>query len=356
MPKDPIAPETGAVFHRRPTAAYYVIPSVAVLFVAVLLSACGGSGGGREDTSTPRPSSTATPSPQYSAAPTHAELPLRVVVTLSVFADFVREMAGDHAELFTLLPPGADPLTYEPTPSDIEKIAAADIIFVNDTKPGVEGSILDVIESNKGENTKVIPFMPNVRSPRAGELGNPDITAAEAGDNPHLWLDPVTARVYANIVSDTFIIEDGINASFYNGNLTDYGKRLFQLRVDFTATVDKIPPDDRQLVTAHDVFVHMARSFGLEIVGFVAGSPGQTPSQREVADLTKEIEQRHVPAVFGEPQIGQATSVLEQIAADTNAKLCTLYSDAAGDPATTYIDMMRFDASELLRCLGGGGG
>src|SRR3990172_7682023 len=115
MPKDATAPETGAVFHQRP---------IAVAGASTMLC-----------------------------------------VTAS-FADLVREIAGDHADVFTLIPPGADPLTYEPTPSDIAKIAAADIIFVNDTKPGVEGSILDVIESNKGENTKVIPFMPNVRSPR----------------------------------------------------------------------------------------------------------------------------------------------------------------------------------------------
>src|SRR3972149_5380946 len=152
---------------------------VAAFALAALLAACG-SAGGRE----------ATPSPRPSAAE------LRVGVTLPVFADFVREIAKDHADVFSILPPGADPHTYEPTPSDIESIASADVIIVNNTKPGVEGSILDVIEANKPSYARTLPLMDNVPSPRAAELGNPETTAAEAGDNPHLWLDPGLAYEY----------------------------------------------------------------------------------------------------------------------------------------------------------------
>src|SRR3972149_1265878 len=101
------------------------------------------------------------------------------------------------APRFATPPAGADPHTYEPTPSDIESIASAHIIFVTNTEPGVEGSILDVIQANKGKDAKVVPFMPNVPSPRADELGDPEITAAEAGDNPHLWLGPVLGLDYA---------------------------------------------------------------------------------------------------------------------------------------------------------------
>lgn len=312
---------------------------VAAFVLAALLAACGSSG-----------ARDATPSPRPSAAE------LRVGVTLPVFADFVREIARDQADVFSILPPGADPHTYEPTPSDIESIASADIIFVNNTEPGVEGSILDVIQANKGKDAKVVPFMPNVPSPRADELHDPEITAAEAGDSPHLWLDPQLARVYANIVADTLISEDGSNAALYNGNLGEYSDRLSQLSDDITATVEKIPPDGRKLVTVHDAFAHLARRYGLEIVGFLVGGADEDPSPREIADLTKAIENQSVPAVFGEPQIGPQTRLLEQIADDTGVEVCTLYSDTLDDRLPTYIDMMRFNADELLRCLGGGGG
>ena len=312
---------------------------VAAFVLAALLGACGDSSG-REGTPSPRTS--------------NAEL--RVGVTLPIFADFVREVAGDHVDVFSLLPPGADPHTYEPKPSDIDRIAGADIIFVNNNELGVEGSILNVIETNKGENTKLIPFMPNVASPRADELGDPEITAAEAGDNPHLWLDPLLAREYAGLVAETLSADDAGNASLFASNLEAYGDRLSQLDADVAAAVDRIPEDDRKLVTVHDAFAHLARRYGLEIVGFLVGGADEDPSPHEIADLTKAIQEQHVPAVFGEPQIGPQTRLLAQIADDTGVEVCTLYSDTLDDRLPTYIDMMRFNADELLRCLGDQGG
>ena len=296
------------------------------LLLAVLLAACGGGAGQR------------TPAPQPSPSA------LRVGVTLPVFADFVREVAGDRADVFSILPPGADPHTYEPTPSDIESIASADIIIVNNTKPGVEGSILDVIEANKPSYARTLPLMDNVPSPRADELGNPETTAAEAGDNPHLWLDPTLAFAYASAIADALVVQDSFNAAYYYSNLEDYGRRLSQLSDDIAATVEEIPPEDRKLVTVHDAFAHLARRYGLEIVGFLVGGADEDPSPREIADLTRAIENQSVPAVFGEPQIGPQTRLLEQIADDTGVEVCTLYSDTLDDRFPTYIDMMRFNA------------
>ena len=325
-------------------------PAIAALLVALLLAACGS--GGQADA--PSPGATPTTSPQGTAPPTSAKPHLRAAATLPVFADFVRELGGDNVDVFSILPSGADPHTYEPTPSDIRRIAEADIIFVNDLQPDLEGSILDVIESNKGQDTRVIPFMANLISPRAQELGDPEITAAQAGDNPHLWLDPLLARAYADVIADALASEDAGNAALYGDNLTRYGQRLSQIDDEIAAAVQQIPPESRKLVTPHDAFPHLARRYGLDIVGFVVPGPGQDPSPRDIADLTRAISDQSVPAVFTEPQIGADSRLLEQIAADAGVHVCTLYSDTLTDDLPTYVDMMRFNADELLRCLGAG--
>ena len=319
---------------------FRLAPAIAALLATLLLAACGSDG--QAGTPPPRPS------------PAGGD-PVRVGATLPLFADFVREVGGDNVDVFSILPPGADPHTYEPTPSDIRRIAEADIIFVNDLQPGVEGSILDVIDSNKGRNTTVIPFMASVTSPRAQELGDPEITAAEAGDNPHIWLDPLLARAYADVITEALAGEDAGNAALYGENLTRYGQRLAQLDDEIAAAVQQIPSENRKLVTTHDAFPHLARRYGLEIVGFVVPGPGQDPSPRDIADLTNAISDQSVPAVFTEPQIGADSRLLEQIAADAGVQVCTLYSDTLTDDVPTYIDMMRFNVDELLRCLGGAG-
>jgi len=210
----------------------------------------------------------------------------------------------------------------------------------------VEGSILDVIQANRAGYTKIVPFMANL----------PADPEAAVGDNPHLWLDPTLAFAYAGAIADALVVQDSFNAAYYFSNLEDYGTSLSQLDADIAAAVDLIPPEDRKLVTVHDAFAHLARRYGLEIVGFLVGGADEDPSPREMADLTKAIENQSVPAVFGEPQIGPQTRLLEQLADDTGVEVCTLYSDTLDDRVPTYIDMMRFNADELLRCLGGGGG
>ncbi len=313
--------------------------AIAPLFATLLLAACGSDG------------QAGTPPPRSSLA--SPGLPMRVGATLPLFADFVREVGGDNVDAFSILPSGADPHTYEPTPSDIRRIAEADIIFVNDLQPGVEGSILDVIDSNKGQDTTVIPFMASVTSPRAQELDDPEIAAAEAGDNPHLWLDPLLARAYADVIAETLAGEDAGNAALYSDNLTRYDQRLAQLDDEIAAAVQQIPSENRKLVTPHDAFPHLARRYDLHIVGFVVPGPGQDPSPRDIADLTNAISDQSVPAVFTEPQIGADSRLLEQIAADAGVQVCILYSDTLTDDVPTYIDMMRFNVDELLRCLGG---
>lgn len=318
---------------------FRLAPAMVAFFAILLLPACGGDG------------QAGTPAPQPS--PTSPSLPMQVGTTLPIFADFVRQVGGDNVDVFSILPYGADPHTYEPTPSDIRRIAEADIIFVNDLQPGLEGSILDVIESNKGKDTTVIPFMASVISPRAQGLGDPEITAAEAGDNPHLWLDPSLARAYADVIAEALASEDAANADLYSDNLSRYGQQIAELDDDITAAVQKIPPNNRKLVTPHDAFRHLAQRYGLDIVGFVVPGPAQDPSPRDIADLTRAIEEQSVPAVFTEPQIGADSRLLERIAADAGVQVCSLYSDALTDNVPTYIDMMHANADQLHRCLGG---
>jgi hypothetical protein len=49
--------------------------------------------------------------------------------------------------------------------------------------------------------------------------------------------------------------------------------------------------------------------------------------------------------------LGAEASVLRQTAADLGIEVCTLHSGALDDQVPAYIDLMRFNADELARCL-----
>jgi ABC-type Zn uptake system ZnuABC Zn-binding protein ZnuA len=323
-----------------------IVATLLGLAVALFAAACNG--GASPEDETPAPPSR----PPLVLSPTQAELPLRVAVTIPLFAEFAREMGGDNVEVFSLLPPGADPHTYQLTPSDISRISQADIFFVNGL--GLDAAVQDLIEKNRSEGAKVIPFGPNLPSPRAAELGDINITADEAGDDPHLWLDPIMARTYADLMSDTFTIVDSVNRGFYESNLSAYSDRLLELNEEIGAQLQLIPRENRKLVTYHDSFVHFARRYDLDILGFAVLVPGLDPGPEEIARLTEAINDGGVPAVFAE--VGFDSSALEEVASEAGIRVCTLYSSVQDESVSTYVDMMRANVDELVRCLGGADG
>ena len=95
-----------------------------VVLAAMLAAGCGDDSDGGDD----------------------ATSDLNVVTTLPLFADMVSNIAGDRAVIESILPPGADPHTFEPSPGDTRKIAEADVIFANGL--GIEPSILRAIGAN----------------------------------------------------------------------------------------------------------------------------------------------------------------------------------------------------------------
>lgn len=303
-------------------------PIAPTLLLTLALAACGGDGDAAESESEPQ---------------------VKAVTTLSVFADLVREIGGDRLEVSSLLPAGADPHTFEPVPRDVQRLTEASIVFANglDLEPGA----LRVIEPNLSPGAPLI------------QLGEEAIKAGidapafdSSGTDPHLWLSVDNAREYARIIRDALGGIDPEGARQYEQNYQRYLAELDELAQYVRDKVSAVPPGQRTLVTTHDGFGHMADYLGFQIAAFVAESPGQDPSPRDIADLTHAISDQAIPAVFTEPQIGAGSRLLEQVAADTGVRVCTLYSGALDSSVPTYIEMMRFNADELLRCLGDANG
>ena len=284
---------------------------------------------------------------------------INVITTLPLFADFAREIGGDRVEVTSLVPLGADAHTWEPTPGDVQRVADADIAFANGLD--LEPAAINVIEPNLGgpPHSCCLGRRPRRREPRllscpkgSRKRGRKVPAQARSGEDPHLWMDPANAELYAGIIRDALVEADPDGKSIYDQNYDNY---LSEIRDVYTYVAEKtteIPETNRKLVTTHDAFGYFSRAFGLSIVAFVAPSPGQETSPEDIANLSKAMKDQGVPAVFVEPQIGTESEILRQAGDDAGVQVCELYSDSLDDRITTYIKLMRFNADELARCLG----
>ena len=299
---------------------------LAVLLTLLTVAACGGS-----------PNSSAT-------APINA---YQVITTTSIFADLAKMALGDAAHIESIIPAGADVHTFEPSPSDVEKIQSADLIIANGL--GLDGWIQSLIDAaGKGEADTLL-----LGEGLDQESGWVYLSNAETPGtfDPHIWLDPKGAVLYVQRIADHVSrnapdLAQRIAAASADG-ITKINAIDADLAVDFAA----IDPDQRKIVTMHDAFGYFARAYEIEIVGVAVASPGQDPSAQEIRALIDAIREAGVTALFSEVQL--PSKVLDQIAAETGATvLQDLYSDALGaSPADSYLGVMRTNADAILGAL-----
>jgi len=279
-------------------------------------------------------------------APAPSDGRIRVLATTTVFADLARNAGGDGVAVDNLVPKGADPHTFSPRPSDLRKVADADVIVMNGL--GVDDWLTPLLASAKRADAIVVELGPDL--PGATYLaGGPG--QAEGAVNPHLWLNVAYAETYVRRIGGALKAARPGDARAIDASTTVYLARLAILDASIRSRIATIPAANRRVVSFHDAFPYYAAAYGLEIVGVAVEAPGQDPSAAQVSALIDTIRANGVKAVFSEAQFNPKT--IEQIAQEAGARVvATLYNDSLGDPpVATYVGMMEWDTDQVVGAL-----
>jgi ABC-type Zn uptake system ZnuABC Zn-binding protein ZnuA len=274
---------------------------------------------------------------------------LDVVASVTFLADVAQNVAGDRFTVRALIPPGADPHSFEPTPKDLGAVATADLVIVNGG--GLEGPLLALLQ-NAGGTATIVDASAGLQS-RVPQPGEPPLGSSET--DPHFWLDPVLMKTYVANIRDAFTKADPDGAAVYEANATAYNKRLDDLDAWIKSQVATIPVADRKLVMDHASHGYFADRYGFSIVGTVIPGvgTGETPTAKQLSDLTAAIRASGAKAIFVEAQ--ENPRLAQQIAAETGITVVDDLLDhsltTADGVAPTYIDMMKFDTRRIVEAL-----
>jgi len=272
---------------------------------------------------------------------------LKIVATTTIVADVVRQIAGDQNQVTTLLPIGADPHSFQPTPQDVVRVADAGIIFSNGA--GLE-EFLQPLLKNAGSQAEVVAVSENIQ---LLDAQGPH-TSDQPGGDPHTWFDPNNVIQWTQVIEEKLSALDPANAQTYAANAQAYRQRLKELDAWVQDQVAQIPEANRQLVSDHTVFTYFAHRYGFTQDGAIL--PGYSsmaqPSAQELAALEDTIRSLSVKAVF----VGETanTSLAERVARDTGTQLVYLYTgslSAPDGPASSYLGLMRYDVSAIVKAL-----
>lgn len=293
---------------------------LSAVLLAVLLSSCGGR-------TAPDPGT---------AAPV-------ILTSTSFLADITRNIAGDRLEVVSLLPPGADPHSYQPTPQDVAKISESRLLVINGAE--YEHFLDALLENADGERT-IVEASAGIR-PRVDP-------ALEDGMDPHLWLDPNHVIVYAENIREALTHFDPEGEAVYRSNADAYVADLTDLDAWIVEQVSQVPAERRLLVTNHEAFGYFADRYGFTVVGTVieSFSSDASPSAQQLAALIDQIESSGAPAIFLDAS--DNTMLARQIASETEVQVITdlhLESLTDGAPAATYLDMMKHNVTQIVQAL-----
>lgn len=277
---------------------------------------------------------------------------LRVLAAESFIADIAQNVAGNRQHVETLMPLGADPHAFEPAPSDVARIAEADILLINGA--GLEGWLANLIATASVHATIVeVSAGLEARSPQPGELAGSAEHAHEV--DPHFWMNPLNVIRYVENIRDALGAADPAGMPEYSANAEAYIARLKQLDAYISQRVAEIPPEKRLLVTNHENFGYLADRYGFTIIGTIIPnvSTEASPSAQQLAQLVDQIRSTGTRAIFLEA--GVNPKIAQQIAEETGARVVTdLYTHTltpADGPAPTYLAMMQYDIGRIVEAL-----
>ncbi|NEW88769.1 metal ABC transporter substrate-binding protein [Rhodopseudomonas sp. WA056] len=273
-----------------------------------------------------------------------ARKPFRVVTTFTVIQDIAQNVAGDKAIVESITKPGAEIHDYQPTPLDIVRAQAADLVLWN-------GFNLERWFERFFENVKDVPSvvvtegiapMGIAQGPYSGK------------PNPHAWMSPSNALIYVENIRKALVKYDPANAAAYDQNAADYAARIKALDEPLRRRLAAIPENQRWLVSSEGAFSYLTRDYQMKeaFLWPINADEQGTPQQvRKVIDL---VRKNKIPVVFSESTISDRAA--KQVARESGARYGgVLYVDslsAAGGPVPTYLDLLKVTVETIAKGFG----
>lgn len=276
--------------------------------------------------------------------------PIQAVATVGQLADIAQIVGGDHVHVTGLMGAGVDPHLYVATEGDVDLLQNADIIFYNGLFLEAQmAKIMEQLAQRKTVTAVAETIDPSLLLPWAAYPDQYD---------PHIWFDVTLWMKAVEAVADTYVQFDPDHAADYEANAAAYLKELQALHEYVKEQANRVPAEQRVLITAHDAFHYFGRAYGFDVRGLQGISTATEAGTADVRDLAGFIVEHEIPAIFIESSVPVRNVEALQAAVQAQGYAVTiggsLFSDAmgnAGTPEGAYIGMVRHNIDTIVGAL-----
>lgn len=263
-----------------------------------------------------------------------------IVAATPELADIAKQIGGDKVSVYSIAKPNQDYHMIEPRPSDVSRIARADMVV----RIGLDLDMwLDAL-MNAASNPHVRKGAPGYVDASVGirklEVPKEQISGA-SGDihvygNPHYFYDPENGKVIAHNVLEGLVRVSPSNKSYFEGNYERFAKDINRRIDQWQKELE--PYNGKRVVTYHQSAIYFLRRFGLKGFGTLEVKPGIPPSASHISDLIRRMKDEHVTAMAIESIYPKRFPDL--ITRETGVKYVVVPYSVGSLGTKSYIDMI----------------
>ncbi|MEL6584952.1 MAG: metal ABC transporter substrate-binding protein [Pseudomonadota bacterium] len=272
---------------------------------------------------------------------------ITVYATTGYLGDAVTKIAPD-AEVITMVGPGGDPHTYQPSTRDIQQIQSADAVVWNGLF--LEARMEDLLKSLGDKALATAETLPAAMLlPWEDDLSD-----------PHVWNSPIAWSLVMGEVADHLAEIDPDNANTYIANAKAYIADIRAADAEATAMMASIPQGS-VLITGHDAFEYFGDVYGLEVraTDFVSTEAEMSPAQ--LAELAQFIADNKVPVIFQDNQANPQAIIslqeaVQSLGWEVQISADELFADSLGaaEDVDEYLEVFLHNARAVSSALGQG--
>jgi manganese/zinc/iron transport system substrate-binding protein len=273
-----------------------------------------------------------------------------VTATTSIIADAVKQIAGEHVMVHTLMGPGIDPHSYHARLSDMRALLSSDIILYNGLH--LEGKMASILE-------KMQIMKPTYAV--ADIIDQNKFIQSDEFDgiyDPHIWFDVTLWIQVIRYITEILIKHDRINAKTYRHNCNSYVTQLQKIHYEIQTKIKEIPKKNRFLVTTHDAFSYFGRAYDIKVIALQGINLDAEPCITDMQQLVQVIVKNNIKTIFVESSLPHRSMQAISQAVHANGWQVQigdeLYSDALGpqhSDAHTYIGMLKHNVNSVVNGL-----
>ena len=258
-----------------------------------------------------------------------------VLATFTVIADMADRVGGGLVTVESITKVGAEIHGYEPTPGDLRRAAAADVILDNGLN--LEAWFAEFV-ANLDVDHVVISDGVEVMNIAGGDV-----------PNPHAWMSPLEATVYIDNIVMALSELDPANSDQFQLNARRFKSEIQEIHQGIVDQISQLEKNQRALVTCEGAFSYLARDLDLVEAYIWPVNAEQQATPRQVARTIEFVRDNAVPAVFCESTVSDKP--MQQVIRETGSSFGgTLYVDSLSDrdgPVPTYLDLLRYDGERI---------